>query len=149
MRLSLLYSTSSLWCIINRALLTIDSFIPILVISSISRLSDMWLPIPILLFICVSACCSWGTQVLVKIRNKEKRKWRWGCQSHAFISFAISAVRFMCSFIPDLAASIVETLKSLIASKTFSSVATWDLKLWFKKMKWVNSRRTIFQNSNW
>lgn len=38
--------------------LTIDSFIPILLRSSISLLSDMWFPIPILLFICVSACCS-------------------------------------------------------------------------------------------
>lgn len=44
-----------------------------------------------------------------------------------FISFAISGVRFICWFIPDLAASIVDTVKSLIASCTFSSVARWDL----------------------
>lgn len=43
------YITGQLW-------LTIDSFIPIRVKSSINRLSDMWLPMPILLFICVSAC---------------------------------------------------------------------------------------------
>jgi len=40
-----------------------------------------------------------------------------------FISFAISGVRFICWFIPDLAASIVDTVKSLTASCTFSSVA--------------------------
>lgn len=150
MRLSLLYSTSSLWCKINRALLTIDSFIPILLISSISRLSDMWLPIPILLFIWVSACCHGEPKrVLLKSKNKQikKRKCKSGRPQHAFISFAISAVRFICWFIPDFAASIVETLKSLMASKTFSSVATWDLnEIEVKKMKWVNCRRPVFEN---
>lgn len=44
------------------------------------------------------------------------------------ISFAISGGKCTCSLIPDRAASIVETLKSLSASVTCSSVAMKDLK---------------------
>jgi len=54
-------------------ILTMDSFIPILVSSSISRRSDMWLPIPILLFICASACCQnkmEGIQKMLGSRNE-------------------------------------------------------------------------------
>lgn len=43
-----------------------DSFIPILFSSSISRRSDMWLPMPILLFICASACCQDKMQEIEK-----------------------------------------------------------------------------------
>jgi hypothetical protein len=43
------------------------------------------------------------------------------------ISRAISGERFICWFIPDFAASIVDTVKSLMASCTFSSVARWHL----------------------
>lgn len=106
--------------------LTIESFIPILPRSSISLLSDMWFPIPILLFIWISACCS--QQIIIHQHTKPIWKKRDGLVTkQTCISCAISGVRFICWFIPDLAASIVDTVKSLIASCTFSSVARWDL----------------------
>lgn len=103
-----------------------DSFIPILLSSSIRRLSEMWLPIPILLFICVSACCS---------PIESQKTFKLGCiegyqriqilNAHlTLISFAISGVKFICSLIPERAASIVETLNNLNASSTCSCVAT-------------------------
>lgn len=157
---SLLYSTSSLWCMIRRALLTwnkvwryirkmsgsnlktvnyfrskiwqvptMDSFIPILFSSSISRRSDMWLPMPILLFICASACCQDKMQGIQK--NARFKSWILysGLQRLTLISFAISGDRFKCSLIPDLAASTVETLNSLNASSTCSGVATLVLRV--------------------
>lgn len=62
--------------------------------------------------------------------------------SQTFISWAISAVRFTCWFIPDRAASMVETVKSLTASLTSFSVATWDLLSWFMKGRYVKCRVT-------
>lgn len=56
-----LYSNENIqWRDFLKQILTIDSFIPILVRSSINLLSDIWFPMGILLFIWVSACCLMG-----------------------------------------------------------------------------------------
>lgn len=125
--------------------LTIDSFIPILASSSISFLSDMRIPIPILLFIWVSASCLLPKMIktnlsehkkLRKIRTnheeliKDRKRESMSC-SHR--QTCISGVRVTCWFIPDCAASTVETLKRLTASITSTSVATWDLKPYIKE----------------
>lgn len=46
----------------------------------------------------------------------------------------------MCWLIPDFAASIVELLNSLIASDTWFSFATWELKpeTEFSKITWFS-----------
>jgi hypothetical protein len=54
-------------------LLTMDSFMPILLSSSSSRRSEMWLPIPILLFICASACCLGQN----RRETQERQKFEW------------------------------------------------------------------------
>lgn len=104
-----------------------DSFIPILVSSSISRRSDMWLPMPILRFICASACCQKKNEGFRKC-NVQELNFNFGLQRLTLISFAISGDKFKCSLIPDLAASTVETLNSLKASSTCSGVATVVLR---------------------
>lgn len=110
----------------GRVVLTIDSFIPILPRSSISLLSDMWFPIPILLFIWTSACCSEQKTIHQHMKPIWKKR-KALVTRQTCISRAISGERFICWFIPDLAASIVDTVKSLMASCTLSSVAWLDL----------------------
>jgi hypothetical protein len=107
-----------------------DSFIPILFSPSISRRSDMWLPMPILRFICASACCRDKMEGIQKTQISRATEFcTLGMQRLTLISFAISGDRFKCSLIPDLAASTVETLNSLNASSTCSGVATLVLRV--------------------
>lgn len=110
-------------------MLTMDSFNPIRFSSSSSRRSDMWLPIPILLFICASACC-WDevNEKLSRCKRLKTLGFSFGCNRLTLISFAISGDKFRCSLIPDLAASTVETLNSLNASSMCSGVATLVLR---------------------
>lgn len=163
--LSRLYSTSSLWCIIIKALLTCITingnnvthkkpilkkkkrygifFIKIgtyngLVQPHSRELVDqppLWYVVPnsdssldlsLGLLLYKRKIYYVGTKVaeiMVKILLRLGQS-----NVRTFTSFAISGVRLICWLIPDLAASIVETVKSLRASFTFSSVATWDLK---------------------
>lgn len=51
---------------------TMDSFIPIRFSSSISRRSDMWLPMPILLFICASACCQMKKKMMKAVQENAR-----------------------------------------------------------------------------
>lgn len=103
---------------------------PILPSSSISLLSDIWLPIPILRFIWVSAFCNDIRIIMyqeLETAGKRNNVYAAGYLWKTFMSFAISGVRFICWFIPDFAASIVALLNNLIASITWLSFATWDL----------------------